>query len=494
MRTLSEATVFSSVIETSFLTAGTTLWRQHQPNTIDKFGAQFKKIARDPIGGGRQLQKGDIVDLEVPTEWTADLTKDLVDHFGEGIMMAATKHNGGTATSQFRPTAVTATGYTVPAAGNIQQYALIFARGFLIAGNNGLKQLAAASTVTEIKASGLAAETVSGYLATVEVCGHRASVAADIQVDANGDLISTVANWTTMGLVVGQWIWLGGTVGSAFTPTNAAYRGWAQVKTIAAAKLSLQRRSWTVGAADLAVGKTYDIYFGRWIRNTNAQSADYLERSYTFETTYATLTAGGAAEYEYAQGNYLAQVAINLPPTDKATVDLTFVGGSTVDPSVTRLTGASTADAPLAQAMFNTSTNIGRVRFNNTDETGLSTDIKTLKLTLSNNVAREVVLGTLGARFMNVGTFTAMIEGEMLFTSDTVVTAVRDNRTCMFECGVRNGDGGILFDVPSMTLDSVDRKFVANMSVTVQGKATGFQDPTYGYTCGMTIFPYLPSV
>jgi hypothetical protein len=494
MRTLSEATVFQSVIESAFMTPGTTLWRQHQPNDLQKFGAAFKKISRNPIGGNRQLQKGDVVDLEAATEWTCDLTKDLVDHFVEGIMLASSKQNGGSGTWQFRPTAYTATTITVPAGGALPQYTLIYGRGALQAANNGLRQVGAASTGVSIITTGGAVEAVSGYLATVEVAGYRASVAADIQMDASGNIIGTVANFTTMGLFVGQWIWVGGILGGSNAFANASYRGFAQIAAIATGKITLARRSWTVGAADTATGKSIDLYFGRWCRNTSAQSGDYKETSYTFETTYATLTAGGAAEYEYSEGNYLSQIVLNLPVTDKVTCDMTFIGATTIDPSTTRLTGASTADAPLATAMVNTSTNIGRVRISNTDESGLSTDIKSLKVTLANNVSRELVIATLGARFMNVGDFVATVEGELLFTSDLVVTAVRDNRTIMFECSLRNGDGGFLIDIPSLTLDMTDRKFTANMSVTVQAKATGFQDALYGYTCGITEFPFLPPV
>lgn len=492
MRTLAEATVLSSVIETAFGVPGTTGYRQHQPNTIDKFGAAFKKESRNPIGGNRQLQKGDVVDLEAPTEWTADLTKDLMDHFVEGIMMAGSKNCGGTGVSQFRPTSFTATAILVPAGGALQSGTLVYTRGAAQAANNGLKVVGAASTGTSITQAAGAIETVSGYLATTEVAGFRGA-SADIQMNASGNLISTVADFTTMGLFVGQWVWVGGTIGGTNAFATAAYRGFAQVTAIAAHVLTFARRSWVVGSADTAAGKLIDVYFTRWVRNTSSQSTDYKETSYTFETTYATLTAGGAAEYEYAQGNYLSQLTINLPPSSKATCDLAFVGANTVDPSTTRLTGGSTADAPLATGMVNTSTALPRIRIANTDESGLATDIKTLKVTLNNNVGREVILGTLGAKYMDVGDFIATVEGEFLFTTDVAVTAVRDNRTVQFECAVRNADGGFLLDVPSLTFDMADKKFNANQSVTLQAKQTGFQDATYGFTCGITEFAFLPT-
>lgn len=491
-RSLSEATVFSSVVESAFGTAGTSGWRRHLPNTIDKFGSMYRSVAQDPIGGNRQLQGGEIVDIEAPTEWSCDFTKDVMDHFAEGIFMASAVQNGGTGLAYFTPTSATTTEYVVAASGALQASTLVHARGFLQTANNGLKVVGAMSTGTNIKVAGLAAETVSGYLATVEVAGFRGA-SGDIQLDASGDLICTAANFTTMGLVAGQWIWVGGTIGGATAFATSAYRGFAQIKTIAALKLTLARRNWTVAAPDNGAGKTIDLYWGRWITNTSAQHARYLERSYTFETVYQTLAAGPAAAFEYSQGNLLSTVVINLPATDKATMDLQFVGATSIDPSTTRLTGASTAFAPLSHSMMNTSTHMYRLRMSNVDETGLTTDIKSMKVTLTNSVTRETVLGYAGARYLNVGDFIATIEGEYLFSNEAFITGVRDKRTVQLDFSLRNGEGGYLFDFPAMKIDSADKKFTSKSSVTLQGKTTGIEDTTYGITCGVTMFPFLPA-
>ncbi len=493
MRTLSEATVFLSVPETALGTADTSLWRTHRPNSLTKFGAMFKTVQANPMGAGRQLQAGQVVDLEAPVEWTADLSKDLIDSFANGIMMSGTKHNGGSGLAFFRPTSVTSSGYVVGASGAVPDNTLLFGRGFSVAGNNGLKPAAGTSTGVLIKASGLAAETVSvNGTSLVEVAGYRGA-SGDITMNGSGNLTSTLADFTTMGLVVGQWIWVGGTLAGSNAFATAAYRGFAQVKIIAAALLTLQRRQWTVGSLDSGSGKLIDIYFGRWLRSTTAQHADYLETSYTFEATYQTLGGVSTPEYEYSVGQYLSQTVINLPPGDKATVDLTFIGQNTTDPSTTRLTGASATQPAVATAMYVTAVGLLRLRCSNTDETGLSTDVKNLKITMSNNVTREVILGTLGAKYLNVGEFSASIDGDFLFTSHDIVAAVRDQRQFQFDCGIRNGDGGFLIDMPAMQLKSTDRDFTANESVKIKGAAGGFMDPTLGYTCGITIFPYLPS-
>jgi len=492
-RTLSESTVFQSVAETALAIAGTTGWRAHQPNQITKFGASIKKITRDPLGNFRQRAKGDVVDLEAPTEWTADLTKDLADQFIEGLLMSATKHGGGTGLAQFSPTAVASGAFAVPASGALQQGTLVYGRGFTNAPNNGLLLVAAASTNISIKVTAAVPEAAPPLGSMLEVAGFQGA-ASDITIDASQNLASTIADFTTMGLNVGQWIWIGGGTAAApglFGYATAADRGFARIGSIAAHSLVLVRRSQAF-SLDAGAAKTIQLFFSRWLRNTSAQNADYKETSYTFETTYATLSAG-AAEFEYAQGCYLSDMIFDMPTGDKVTTDLKFVGASTIDPSTTRLTGASVATPPVAQAIVNTSVDMARLRVANTDETGLSTDIRNLKVTLSNNVSREVVLGTLGARFMNVGTFDVMIEGEFLFTNEQVVVAVRDNRTISVDIALRNGDFCMLFDVPAATIDSTDRKFNINESVTLAVKSSGFQDPTLAYTTSISLFSFVPA-
>lgn len=502
-RTLTEATQLQSCVETALGVADVANWRRHQPNTITKFGAAFKKITRDPIGAGRQAQQGDVTDLEAPTEWAGDFTKDLVDDFVEGMLMASTKHNGGSGTARLVVTAAVdgaalADSFTVAAGGALLEHTLVRSRGLRTAANNGIFEVAAGSAADSVKVptDTLVAEAVgTNYLALVEVMGYR-GVAGDIGMDGAGNLTSAGAiDFTTLGLYSGQWIWVGGAkLGANVFVAHPEYRGFAQIDTIAAGLITLKRRSWTVGALELPAGQRIDIYFGRWVRNTNSQSADYKETSYTFEVTYQTLGAGATPEYEYAKGQYLANTTINIPSTDKVTVDLAFVGTDTEDPAAARKAGADALNVgPLQRAMFNTSVHLMRLRMSNVDETGLTTDIKSLKISLSNTVSREVVLANLGAKYLNVGDFTATVEGEFLFTSSDFVAGVRDNRVCQMEVALRNGDGAVLIDLPAVQLDAADRKFSANMSVTLDGKASGFEDPTLGYTCGMTIFPYLPA-
>jgi hypothetical protein len=110
-----------------------------------------------------------------------DLTKDVLDRDIEDVFKAAEKFSGNTGVGRFFPTAVTATGYTVPSGGALTTNHLVFARGFTNAANNGLK-VTTASIAAEIKAAGLVVEAAPPANVTVELAGWRGAV-GDITLD-----------------------------------------------------------------------------------------------------------------------------------------------------------------------------------------------------------------------------------------------------------------------------------------------------------------------
>lgn len=492
-RQFSDYVNLNSVLETALGVPATSGWRSHEPNSIDEYGADIKTVERRPLSINRQLRKGDVVDLDSMVKIGADLTGDLINDFAEGLFLSVFKNSGNTGTARFVPTAVTATGYTVAANGALTNGILVFARGAANAANNGLKVLAGTSTGTEIKTTGLVAEAIAGaYPVTVEVAGWRGA-AGTIGLDASGDLTDSASTLASLGLQVGQWIWVGGTIGSAFAFNTAAYRGFARIKTIAAGKLTLERRSWTVGAADAGAAKTIDIYFGRWVRNVAANHGDYSEKTYTTELHYPTLGTGATPEYEYAKGNYVNMFELDAPQGDKVTVSLDLMGTTTDDPVTVRATGASAAVAPLANGCFNTAADLLRIRVSNVDESGLTTDVSNAKISFSNNVGAEKVLGTLGAKYMNLGKFEVKVTGEFLFTSSDVVKAIRDHRTVSFDLALRDDTGCLLIDVPSMTVNSGKKKIAEGESVKLDIETGAFQDATLGCSASWSLFPYLPT-
>lgn len=495
-----ESVTLLSALESALGIQPSTGWRQHQPNAdgIQDFYPNIKKVARSPLSKNRQNEKGDVVDLDVAPKLVHDLNKDLLDAFGEGIFLAKTQHTGGTGLAYFTPTAVTSLVYTVAALGALPQGTLVYARGFKIAGNNGLKQVGAASTGTSIPTAGLAAETVSGYLATVEVAGWRGA-SGDIGLDVNGNLTSTAADFTTMGLAAGMWIKVGGGVGTSFGFANALYTGIAQIAIAPTAHLlTLQHRSWVVGAADTGTTKTIDLYWSRWLINVPFDNvALYQEPSYQLEMSLPGADTAGATDYKYAAGCMVDSFEVNAPLTALTVATVTFCGTTMTDPSTTRATGAATANLPIASAGLNTvseeSMRPPRLYDPNNADFVVSQDVSSWKLTLSNNISPQKQQGSFGAVRMIVGKCTVMVAMECFYVQPDIEKAIRSNNTLRFDVLLKNGDGGVFFDIPSMTLSAGQLKEPANGPVTITPQVDAFRDGTFNYTLGMMQFPYLPA-
>jgi len=398
---------------------------------------------------------------------------------------------------------VTATGFTVAAGGAIAADTLVVVRGCKNAVNNGLKTVTAGSTGTEIHAAGLVAEVFAANQGvTLEIAGF-VGAAGDLKIDATGHLTSTATNFTTgvPGMIQrGQFIHVGDVAGGANSFFTAADRGLARVQAIAANLLTLDKTSATFVVDDgtstgsLGTAKSIYILFGSYVRNVSVDDPDYLERTYQFELAYENLgLTPGTDEYEYAEGNFANQMDFSFQTASKGTMKCTFIGTDTSPPALTRATGGSIAKQPTATEMYNTSSDFVRLRVENADLTGLTTDFKNVTLMLKNNVTPEKVVGTLGGKYMNAGLFEVELDGSCLFTSDLVLAAMRNNATLSMEFCVRNGDGGFCFDIPSMTVEGGDKNFPVNQTIDITLKAMAFQDANLGTSLSLSTFPYLPA-
>jgi hypothetical protein len=482
-----------AIEETLGVLPASPTWKTLEPNGINTFGASITTVARSPISKSRQRRKGTVTDLDSAVEFDGDMTLDHFIDFVEGFMFSSLV---GQVVAV--PTAVTGAAtdeYTVPAmAAAIPAGHLVYARGFAVSANNGLKVVDAGGTTTTVPVTtDLDDEASPPDNCELAVCGVR-SAAGDLEVDVTAGVVtitSTVLDFTTLGLYAGQMVWVGGDAAlNRFTTANN--KGFARVVSVAANALVIDKTGQT-WATEAGAAQEVDIYFGRFVRNVSVDDSDYLEQSYQFEAAYPNLGAGGADEYEYAKGNYCNTLGFELPLTDKATLALAFAGTDTEPPDTTRATNADSPIEPLQTAAFNTSADIARLRIQQVDEVGLSTDFKSLTFNINNNVSPEKVLGQLGAKFMNTGNFEIDIEAQLLFTDGDVVAAVRDNTRVTMDFSIRNDDGAIVVDVPSMTLGDGSREYPVNESVLINTTAQAYGDATLGYSVGISFFPYAPN-
>lgn len=494
-RTVTNESSYSLAYETTQgVVDGSTTWFLLEPNEISGMGATTTKVAREPISKNRQRRKGAIVDIDSAPQLDMDVTMEHVNLFIEGFLFSIAK--GAANGAYVRPTATTTGAYTTAAmAAAIPSGRLVYARGFANTANNGLKHVTTGGTTTStpITGGGLVVEApTTAQNATLEVCGVRGAT-GDITINAGGNLTSTALDFTTLGLTVGQWIFIGGdTTITQFA--TLADRGYARVITIAANLLTLDKRS-NVFVADAGTGKTIDIYFGRFVRNVAVDHADYLTRYHQLEAAYNDLNSSpGVDEYEYAKANLLDELSFNLAVGELATMSVGMIGTDCAPPSTTRATNANTPLVPRRTAAFSPTSDIARLRMAAVDDSGIATDFKTLAFTIRNNISPEKVLARLGAAYVNTGLFEIDIEATVIFTNSTVPTAVRDNRTIGFDMALRNGDGGFVLDMPEGTLSTADKEMPRNESINLQGTIMAHQSDTFGYSLGVSLFPFVPSI
>jgi hypothetical protein len=487
--------------------ASTPAWYELEPNTINQFGTTIAKTERSPISRARARRKGVVTDLDSAVELEADVTLEMLRYFVEGFLF--TRAVSG---DVFFPTASTSAGFTVPAlsapqAGKLIYSAggaksLIYSRGFVNDGNNGLELLSAAVApgATNIPVAGNLAETPGvNVLASASTAGLRAAP-GDLKIDAQGNITSVALDFTTTGLVAGQVIHVGGVsiTNQFFNPANI---GFARIIAVAPTKLTLAKRDQpfvvddgtSTGTAGTPVA--VDLLFGSFARNVRVGDADYLETPYQFENVSPNLMAGGLPGYEYAIGNWADALSMTIPLSGKATMSLGFVGLDTTKPSSVRAANAANAKAGGRTAAFGTASDIARLRVQDVDETGLTTDFKSVTFTLTNNVAGEKVLAKLGPKYLNAGNIEVDVETQVIFSNPDVIERIRCNRTVGLDWVLRNGDGGAAFDLPTGTLGGGGREYPANQSVLLNTTFMAHQDdPVQGFTCGVSFFPVLPPV
>jgi len=495
-------------IESSLATLpGSPTWYLAEPNEIGKFGAEIKTVARAPISKNRQRRKGAVVDLDSGVEFATDLTISEFVNFAEGFWFASAVNsemiipvtNVDGTDNEYDVAALSST-----QAGKLQWESgglatLVYARGFSNAANNGLKVLdhdpATSGTAVGVTDTGLVDETPPSN-AVIELCGVRGKT-GDLAITVSGG-IATLTNgnnavtsgldFSTLGLTVGQYIHVGGLTGSN---QFSAGVGYGRITALSATSMTLDRLSGTL-ATDNGSGDTVDLLFGRFIRNVATDHANYINRSFQFEMALPDLDSVGTDEYMYAKGNYCDEMTINLPLVNKATIDYSFIGTDTENPTTSRKTNASSALNPTMTEAVGTSSDIARLRIMNVDETGLMTDFKSVEITLKNNVSADKIIGTLGAVYMNTGLFEVDISATALFTEGAVVDAMRENTTVAMDWAVDNSDGRMWFDIPSMTIGGGNLNFPINEAVQMEVSALAFQDATLGTSLSVSVFPVVP--
>lgn len=496
---LSEAVAVRVATETTKGVAPSTGWQEIQPDagSLSDFGKQYTDVERNTYSKRLMVEPGDHVKKDVAFSIAHDLNKDAADTFLASAFRCAVAHFGGTGVSLFRPTAVTATGFTVSGNGAVPDKVLFYARGFATAANNGL-HVSVGSTNTEIKATGLAAETPSGTV-SLDLVGFQGAD-ADIGMTAQGHLTSATTDFTTFGIPVGAEIYLPSqaeatAMGSAaYAFANAALTGRARVVAVTANQITLERHTFTPAAEAAAAGKTIRVFVhSRFHRNYQLDDAKYARPTLHAEGEF--VDESGAKFYEYVGGCAINTMTIAAPLNSKITATMAFVGMDATDPVTAgeRKAGPSSAYEPLATSLIDTQNDLKSVRLLDDSDTSLADEFTEWTLTIDNKVTPKEVQGTFGAAGHKYGKFNYSAAVKAYYSNPDTYAAVTDNLAAYFDAFAKNNDYALTICMPNVRLRQLKRTLAADDIAMLDMTLVAFPHRTDGIGCSVGVFGWLPS-
>lgn len=340
--------------------------------------------------------------------------------------------------------------------------------------------------------------------ARVERVGHQGA-SADLTIVNDGvdlpTLHSTSLDFTTLVLIPGQWLWIGGdTAGTEFA--TAADDGWARIRAIAAHDVTFDKTSNEL-VADSGTGKTVQLFWGKVLRN-EATPALQKRRTYTLERSLGNpdLNNPTAPQAEYVMGAVPNEMTFNITTAEKITLDLSFLGTdyTTINQTGTILSLVGGASAPdiVSEDAFNTTSHVVRAKMSilsNSDSapTSLFAEITELKFSVKNNDKANKAIGKLGPFEITFGFFEGSGSVSAYFNQVAAVQAVRTNADVSIDFAVANNNKGILFDLPLLTLSSKGLDVKINEPIMLPINMTMGADRNFNHTMLMEFFDYLPN-
>lgn len=477
--------IAEEVIGSPGVLPGTPIWIPLEPNTYADFGGQTKLTPRNPITSTRQRKKGVVTDLDVVGGFNSDFVTETLSRLFQGFLFADWRYK-----TNLTDTAVSALDYTVASGGTgFLVNSLLFSENHAVAGNNGLK-LVTASTATTVSAAGLAVETPPATAKITRV-GHQGASADLVLTVSSGvaTLGSTALNFTTLGLIPGEWVWVGGD--AAITQfATAACNGSYRIKTIAANAIVFDRTPGTP-TADAGAGKTIQLFFGHVLKN-EASSALQKLRTYTMERQLTT------SQFEYINGCAANTLALNAKMGDKLTLDLSYIGLGTERAAAAK---SGTREALPTQNALNSSTSFTRLRFNDdTKGVSLATYVDDLKLTIDNGIDPIKAISKLGGIDINYGDFVVSGSMSAFFTTYEAVDAVQNNDNCSIDmvmverAGLQNLPVAWLIDIPLLALGDGRLKVEKDKPIMIPLSYDAAAHSVLDHTMMLQDFSYLPLV
>lgn len=353
-----------------------------------------------------------------------------------------TFYNDGTADSVVTDAGTVANTYAVVSGGaSVKLGHLVRATGFTNAANNKTTPFrVASSTATTIvgAALSLTAETVPPAQARLKVVGFQGA-AADITTTASG-LASTLLDFTTLGIVAGQWLKIDSTT-TANGFATAANNDWVRCSATPTATTLPCDNLPTGWSVDAGTGKTISVYFGDQIRNGTTVS------SLTFEKGFMDLVT---PVYIVNTGMVVDTLSLNFSSRNKITGTASFkgMGGSQLTTTLDAVIDAATTGAVMAG-----NANVGRVAEAGAQQTSPSW-AKELTIQIANNLRTIEALDSTSPVGINPGDCDVTGGFNAYFGDNVLLAKLYAGTASSINARVQKNSQALIFSIPRETLQS----------------------------------------
>lgn len=478
-------------------------WIPLEPNGYTDFGGELTTVARNPINPSRQRKKGVVTDLDASGGFGTDLTQTNMQDLLQGFFFASLANKGQEIVTAVDVDTSNPDEYEVAATAGFFVGSLIKGKNFTNAANNAFNVVTAIVTDVSVEVADgvLIAEASPPADAEIVVVGFQ-GLGGDIDVDSTGSfpaLTSTSLDFTTLGLQVGEWIFVGGDQ-AALAFVAAANNGYKRIRTIAATRLEFDKSD-SAMSTEASTTETIQLFFGRVLKNE--LGTGIVRRTYQLERTLGAPDDALPVEVqaEYLVGAVPSEFSFNIPTADKLVTDLTFVAidNEQIDGPTALKAGARPS---LVEAdAFNTSSDFSRIKMNihtdaNEAPSALFAFLTELTLTINNTLSPNKAVGVLGAFEVTAGTF--VVNGSMTayFSNIAAVQAVRDNADVTIDFHLSKANAGISVDIPLLVLGDGRANIEQDQPITLPlsfDAATGAKiDTNLDHTILMVFFDFLP--
>lgn len=314
---------------------------------------------------------------------------------------------------------------------------------------------------------------------------------------ANGiySLTATTADFTTLGLVQGEWIFVGSDVATERFDTAGTF--YARVSRIEAKKLTFDNGTFKANlTADAGASKSIKIFMGQVLKNE--ATPDLIKRkSYAFERTLGQDLTTNQKQAEYITGAVMGEFSLEAKQGEMLKADVKFTATNNEYRTGTLLSNGKLTPA-LGESGINTTSDIRAIRLSLNDDTKSTSTplfayVTETSIEVNNNLSENKALGTFGAIDVSAGNFEVSGKTTAYFTTVQAVNAVRQNADVGLFAIFATKLKGFIFDIPLVGLSGGTLNVEKDNPITLELEASGAENK-FGYTMMYVNFPVLPKV